>query len=79
MAFLAGAVIPLTAIMIPPENLRIPVAFAAVLGALAVTGTVSAKAGGAPVLRATVRVVAGGALAMIVTYGVGRLFNASGI
>ena len=79
VAFLAGALIPLVAIVLPPSDLRIPVAFMSVVFALAVTGTVSAKVGGANPLRATVRVVTGGALAMIVTYAIGRLFNISGI
>jgi VIT1/CCC1 family predicted Fe2+/Mn2+ transporter len=78
-SFLVGAVIPLIAIIVPPEALRIPTAFIAVLGALTITGTMSAKAGDAPVLTATIRVVAGGALAMIATYGVGRLFSVSGV
>lgn len=78
-AFLAGAMIPLVAIILPPPEFRIPVAFMSVIVALAVTGIVSAKVGGASPWRATVRVVSGGALAMIVTYGIGRLFNVSGI
>jgi VIT1/CCC1 family predicted Fe2+/Mn2+ transporter len=49
------------------------VAFVAVLMALALTGTVSAILGGARKSRAVLRVVFGGALAMLVTYGVGQL------
>jgi VIT1/CCC1 family predicted Fe2+/Mn2+ transporter len=41
--------------------------------ALALTGTVSAILGGAQKRRAVLRVVCGGALAMLVTYGVGQL------
>jgi VIT1/CCC1 family predicted Fe2+/Mn2+ transporter len=78
-AFLVGAIIPLTAIMLPPEAFRIPVAFIAVLGALVITGTVSAKVGEANILRAVIRVVSGGALAMIVTYAVGKMFGVSGV
>jgi len=78
-SFLAGAVIPLIAILLPPEDVRIPVAFVAVLAALAVTGLLSARAGEAPVGRAVTRVVLGGALAMAVTYAVGALFDASGV
>ena len=37
------------------------------------TGTIGALLGGAKVLRPTMRVVIGGALAMIVTYGIGSL------
>jgi VIT1/CCC1 family predicted Fe2+/Mn2+ transporter len=78
-SFLVGAVIPMIAILLPPEQLRIPVAFASVLLALIITGVTSAKVGGADVLRATVRVVVGGALAMIVTYSIGRFFGVKGI
>lgn len=79
VSFLVGAVIPLVAILIPSDHLRVPIAFISVLIALTITGIASAKAGGAHVGRATVRVVIGGAIAMAVTYGVGRLFGASGI
>ncbi len=78
-SFLAGAVIPLIAILLPPSTLRIPVTFISVLVALALTGVASARVGGAPILTATIRVVAGGAIAMVATYGVGRLFSVSGI
>ncbi|MGB4966377.1 MAG: VIT family protein [Microgenomates group bacterium] len=79
LAFVAGAVIPLFAIAFPPAEIRVPVAFTAVVFALAITGTVSAKIGGASVTRAVVRVVSGGVLAMAITYGIGTLFGVSGI
>ena len=75
IAFLAGAIIPLGAILFPPEQLRVPVAFLSVLLALAATGVISAKIGKANVRRAVLRVTIGGALAMIVTYSIGSLFN----
>lgn len=78
-AFLAGAVIPMIAITLPPPAVRVPVAFISVIIALAITGTASAKIGGANILRATVRVVSGGALAMAVTYGIGKFFGVSGV
>lgn len=78
-SFLAGAIIPLIAILLPPDSVRIPVAFVAVLIALGITGVLSARAGDAPVVRATMRVVLGGALAMAITYAVGALFDASGV
>jgi VIT1/CCC1 family predicted Fe2+/Mn2+ transporter len=78
-SFLVGASIPMVAIILPPISFRIPVAFGSVLVALAMTGTISAKIGGAGVMRAVGRVVVGGALAMAVTYGVGKLFNVSGV
>ncbi len=78
-SFLIGAVIPLLTILVFPESIRIPITFISVLIALAITGTISAKVSDANILRATGRVVVGGALAMIVTFGVGRLFTVSGI
>lgn len=79
IAFLAGAVIPLIAVLIPPASIRIPFAFASVIIALIITGTFSAKIGGASVVRAVIRVVLGGVLAMIVTYLIGRSFSVSGV
>ena len=78
-AFLLGSLIPLIAIAIPPASVKVPIAFMSVIVALAITGILSAKAGGANVLKATIRVVLGGALAMIVTYFIGKLFAVSGI
>jgi VIT1/CCC1 family predicted Fe2+/Mn2+ transporter len=78
-AFLVGAAIPLTAILIPPADLRVPIAFVAVLVALAITGTLSAKVGNANVGKAVIRVVLGGAFAMGVTYGIGKMFGVNGI
>jgi vacuolar iron transporter family protein len=49
---------------------------AASLGFLALLGAIGAKAGGANVLRATVRVTFWGALAMAFTAGIGKLFGA---
>nr|WP_254207376.1 VIT family protein [Nocardia alni] len=72
LSFTVGALLPLLAI-ITPVAIRIPVTVIAVLLALAFTGAVGAKLGQAPVLRATVRVLLGGALAMAVTYGIGHL------
>lgn len=76
-SFTAGALLPMLAITLPPADIRIPVTFAAVVVALAVTGALSAQAGGAGKIRASVRVVIGGTLAMIITYGVGILFGVS--
>ncbi len=78
-AFFFGAIIPMFAVMFPPASIRIPVAFGAVIVALAITGTISAKIGNAPVLRAVARVVTGGALAMVVTFYIGKLFSVAGL
>ncbi len=73
VSFLVGAVIPLIAILIFPAHIRIPLTFVSVLLALTLTGLLSAKASDANKLRATLRVVIGGALAMLVTYSIGKL------
>lgn len=77
-AFTVGAIIPLVAVLLPAAAARAPLTFVAVLVALAITGALSALAGGANVVRATARVVVGGALAMAITYAIGRLFGVSG-
>ncbi|WP_051407265.1 VIT family protein [Nocardia sp. CNY236] len=79
VAFVLGALLPLLAIVLLPTSVRVPVTFAAVLTALALTGSVSARLGGSSVGRAVVRVVVGGALAMAVTYGIGELAGVAGI
>ncbi|MFE3187602.1 VIT family protein [Nocardia sp. NPDC059240] len=72
LSFTLGALLPLLAIL-TPQAIRVPVTMAAVLAALAITGAAGAHLGQAPVGRATVRVLAGGALAMITTYVIGHL------
>lgn len=78
-SFAVGGIIPLIAIALSSPMLRVPVTFIAVIIALAITGTLSAHAGGAGKVRATARVIAGGILAMVVTYGIGKIFGVVGI
>ena len=79
VAFTVGAVLPVVAILLPPEAMRIAVTFVAVLITLAATGWLSAWIGGADARRAILRLVLGGALAMLVTFAIGRLFGATGL
>jgi VIT1/CCC1 family predicted Fe2+/Mn2+ transporter len=79
ISFTAGAILPLLAILLAPAGARIAVTFVAVVLALAITGSVSARLGGAGRRRAVARLVVGGAIAMAVTFGVGRLLGVSGI
>ncbi len=74
-SFLAGAVIPLVVAVILPASTRVPLTFSAVLIALVITGLLSSKVSGANTTKATIRVVVGGALAMMITYGIGHLFG----
>ena len=73
VAFTIGALLPLLAILLPPVSARIWVTAAAVVVALVLTGWGSARLGQAPSRPAVLRNVAGGVLAMLVTYGIGAL------
>ena len=76
LSFTVGGVIPLIAVLsVAGHLLRLEVTFIAVLIALSITGYASATVGGASRRRAILRVVVGGAIAMAVTYGIGRLFG----
>jgi VIT1/CCC1 family predicted Fe2+/Mn2+ transporter len=72
-SFFVGALIPLLAILLAAAHIRLVVTFMAVLLALTLTGYLSAAASDTNKFKATVRVVLGGALAMVVTYTIGRL------
>lgn len=75
ISFVIGGLLPITAILLPPEGLREITTFISVLVALGLTGYASAVIGGAPPKRATLRVIFGGAMAMIITYAIGYLFG----
>src|ERR1700752_1275711 len=60
-SFIAGAVLRLLAILLPPVGWRVPVTFIAVLIALGLAGALSARIGGSNVHRAVLRIVIGGA------------------
>ncbi len=79
VAFTLGALLPLVAILLPPPGWRIPITFVAVLAALTITGAVSAHLGGSSKVRASLRLVIGGALALAVTFGIGTLLGTSGV
>lgn len=77
LAFTVGALLPLVAMVLAPADARVWVTFVAALGALMITGTVSAHLGEARRRRAVVRLVVGGALAMLATWAIGGLFGAT--
>ena len=74
-AFTAGAALPVVAVILAPSAIVVPVVAAASLIYLAILGVVGAKAGGAAILPATIRVTFWGALAMAVTAGIGMLIG----
>ncbi len=75
VSFTFGASIPLTAIMLPTIDYRVPATYIAVIIALVLTGYISARLGSASARRATVRVVIGGMVAMSITYAIGTLLG----
>jgi VIT1/CCC1 family predicted Fe2+/Mn2+ transporter len=73
LSFTLGGLIPLLAMVLAPRSIEIWVSGIAVLLALVGTGAVSAWLGRSPPLPSIVRTVAGGVVAMGVTYGIGKL------
>lgn len=71
--FAVGAAMPLLMVVVSPASLLVPVVSIASLLFLALLGAVGAGAGGANVLKATMRVTFWGALAMALTAGIGAL------
>jgi VIT1/CCC1 family predicted Fe2+/Mn2+ transporter len=74
-AFTAGALLPIIAFLLVPTPARTVAVVVTALLALVTLGIAGARAGGAPILRAAVRVSVGGGFAMAVTAGVGRLIG----
>lgn len=73
--FSVGAALPLAAAVVAPVNGLTWAVSAASLVFLALLGAVGAQAGGAGVIKPTVRVTFWGAFAMALTAGVGALFG----
>jgi VIT1/CCC1 family predicted Fe2+/Mn2+ transporter len=75
--FALGAALPLVMALVSPQGAVIPVVSVTSLLSLGLLGAVGAQVGGAPVTRAAARVTFWGALAMILTWGVGSLVGTS--
>ena len=73
IAFTFGALIPLVCMVFSPDSVRLWVTVGAVVVSLGLAGWVSARLGFSPVGRAVARNIAGGLLAMGVTYLIGTL------
>lgn len=74
-SFAAGAVLPLLVVLVAPVTQVVAWVLAAALVSLALLGVVAARIGGAPVWVGALRVVAWSALAMGLTWCVGRMFG----
>jgi VIT1/CCC1 family predicted Fe2+/Mn2+ transporter len=75
LSFGSFALVPIVGLLMAPEGARIPVIAALSLLSLSALGALGGYLGGAPMLRAAVRVTVGGALAMAATAAIGRLFG----
>lgn len=73
LSFTVGALLPLLVAILFPSSLRVGAIYVTTLLGLAALGVAGARLGGAPVVRAGVRVLVGGALAMLVTGLIGSL------
>lgn len=73
--FSIGAAAPLALVVVAPSNALIPVVSAGSLLFLSLLGAIGAKAGGAGLLRPTIRVTFWGAFAMGLTAGIGAVFG----
>ncbi len=75
LCFALGAALPLLAVLLAaPGHLALTVAFASLVS-LAALGAIAARAGGAPILAGTLRVLLWSALAMAATAIIGHLFD----
>ena len=74
--FAVGAAIPLLTVLVVPTTMLIPFVIGTSILLLVMLGGFGAHAGGAPVMKAALRVTFWGALAMAITAGVGALFGA---
>jgi VIT1/CCC1 family predicted Fe2+/Mn2+ transporter len=74
-SFSVGAALPLLMVFASPKNVLSAAVAVSCLLFLAALGALGAKAGGAPMGRAMVRVTVWGALAMATTAGIGSVFG----
>lgn len=74
-AFTIGAVLPMLTIVLLAPSIRMWATVIAAALALAVTGWISARLGGASEGRAVIRVVLGGLAAMAVTFAIGSVLG----
>ncbi|MDA8331409.1 MAG: VIT family protein [Candidatus Dormibacteraeota bacterium] len=78
-AFASGAILPILGALLVPVGARAATLAAVALVALAILGSLGAMAGGANWRRGALRVLVGGAAAMVVTAGIGHLVGAANL
>ena len=77
LSFSLGAVLPVLAIGLAPSGIRIVVCVVVTLAALVLLGYLGAHLGGAGRLRAALRVLAWGTVAMAITSGIGAVVGSA--
>ena len=75
LAFALGAGIPLMAVVLAPDSLRVPVTFGAAVLSLIITSILAARLGGTRVSRTIMRTVTIGVATMLITLAGGSLIN----
>lgn len=73
--FSMGAFLPLLIVFLTPENILVPAVVGGSLLFLAVLGGTASRVGGANIIRGASRVTFWGAIAMLLTMGIGDLFG----
>ncbi|MCE9522882.1 MAG: VIT1/CCC1 transporter family protein, partial [Alphaproteobacteria bacterium] len=73
--FALGAAMPLAMVVLMPQSALVIGVSVASLLFLALLGAIGAQAGGANIMKATLRVTFWGAFAMALTAGIGALFG----
>jgi VIT1/CCC1 family predicted Fe2+/Mn2+ transporter len=76
-AFVVGSLVPVLAVTLASKSLRIGLTAGLTVVALFGLGALGAQLGGAPRLRAAVRVVTLSVLSMLVTFAIGRVVGAN--
>jgi vacuolar iron transporter family protein len=79
ISFTAGGLVPFAGAFAPSVGAKFWSIVIFTLGGLLITGVVSAKLAGSRILSPTGRVMLGGSLGMLITAGIGKIANISGI
>lgn len=75
LSFALFALVPILAMFVAPAAYRMPMIAGVTLASLATLGALGGRIAGAPMLPSSLRVTAGGALAMAVTAAIGHLLG----
>ena len=79
ISFTAGGLVPFAGAFAPTVGAQFWSIVLFTLGGLLITGIVSARLAGSRILSPTLRVMLGGSLGMLITAGIGKIANISGL